>query len=160
MDIQVSSNFERMLFVMNEARRRADRPSSCSGSAQTGRLTVEAEQRRALDRRRRSAPPARRRRRRSTRSRRVHADDRAADRSAHGDRHRRRPRLAAAGAHPVVTMATAHPAKFPDAVERATGVRPALPAHLADLFDRPERIEHAAQRPRRVEDFVRAASPR
>ncbi len=39
--------------------------------------------------------------------------------------------------HPVITLGTAHPAKFPDAVERATGVRPALPPHLADLFDRP-----------------------
>jgi threonine synthase len=42
---------------------------------------------------------------------------------------------------PVVCMATAHPAKFPDAVERATGIRPALPDHLADLFDRPERYD-------------------
>ena len=42
---------------------------------------------------------------------------------------------------PVVCMATAHPAKFPDAVEQATGVRPALPDHMADLFDRPERYE-------------------
>ncbi|MGN6269798.1 MAG: threonine synthase [Sphingomonas sp.] len=40
---------------------------------------------------------------------------------------------------PVVTLATAHPAKFPDAVERATGVRPALPARVGDLFDRQER---------------------
>ena len=40
---------------------------------------------------------------------------------------------------PVVALATAHPAKFPDAVERAIGTRPALPEHLADLFDRPER---------------------
>ena len=52
-------------------------------------------------------------------------------------------------AGPVVTLATAHPAKFPDAVERATGVRPPLPAHLADLFDRPEHTDGAAQRPRR-----------
>jgi threonine synthase len=42
---------------------------------------------------------------------------------------------------PLVCMATAHPAKFPDAVEQATGVRPALPDHLADLHDRPERYE-------------------
>jgi threonine synthase len=42
---------------------------------------------------------------------------------------------------PVVCMATAHPAKFPDAVEQATGVRPVLPPGLADLFDRPERYE-------------------
>jgi threonine synthase len=33
---------------------------------------------------------------------------------------------------PMVCLGTAHPAKFPDAVEQATGVRPALPAHLAD----------------------------
>ena len=40
---------------------------------------------------------------------------------------------------PVVCLATAHPAKFPDAVEQATGHRPALPARLADLMTRPER---------------------
>jgi threonine synthase len=44
-------------------------------------------------------------------------------------------------ATPVVCMATAHPAKFPDAVERAVGVRPVLPPALADLFDRPERYD-------------------
>ena len=41
---------------------------------------------------------------------------------------------------PVVTLATAHPAKFPDAVERATGVRPSLPARVGNLFDREERF--------------------
>jgi threonine synthase len=40
----------------------------------------------------------------------------------------------------MITLATAHPAKFPDAVEAATGIRPALPARMADLFDRPERV--------------------
>ena len=40
---------------------------------------------------------------------------------------------------PVVTLATAHPAKFRDAVERATGRRPSLPARVGDLFDREER---------------------
>ena len=44
------------------------------------------------------------------------------------------------GTTPMVTLATAHPAKFPDAVEAATGLRPALPARMADLFDRPERM--------------------
>lgn len=39
---------------------------------------------------------------------------------------------------PVVTLATAHPAKFPDAVERAIGLRPALPARVGDLFARAE----------------------
>lgn len=40
---------------------------------------------------------------------------------------------------PVVTLATAHPAKFNDAVERATGIRPALPGRIGNLFDRNER---------------------
>jgi threonine synthase len=40
---------------------------------------------------------------------------------------------------PIVTLATAHPAKFADAVERATGQRPALPARVGGLFDREER---------------------
>ena len=42
-------------------------------------------------------------------------------------------------AGPVVTLATAHPAKFGDTVERATGLRPPLPARVGDLFDRHER---------------------
>lgn len=42
---------------------------------------------------------------------------------------------------PVVALACAHPAKFPDAVEKATGKRPPLPQHLADLFERPERFD-------------------
>ena len=42
---------------------------------------------------------------------------------------------------PIVTLATAHPAKFGDAVERATGVRPVLPARVGDLFEREERYE-------------------
>ncbi|MBY0520138.1 MAG: threonine synthase [Sphingomonas sp.] len=42
---------------------------------------------------------------------------------------------------PVVTLATAHPAKFRDAVERATGARPALPARVGALFEREERYD-------------------
>jgi threonine synthase len=59
------------------------------------------------------------------------------------------------GEYPVVTMATAHPAKFPDAVEQATGHRPELPEHLADLFERPERIDIVPNDLRVVEDLVR-----
>jgi threonine synthase len=40
---------------------------------------------------------------------------------------------------PIVCVATAHPAKFPDAVERAIGERPELPEPLRDLLDREER---------------------
>jgi len=42
---------------------------------------------------------------------------------------------------PIVTLATAHAAKFPDAVERATGVRPGMPARLGNLFEREERFD-------------------
>jgi threonine synthase len=58
---------------------------------------------------------------------------------------------------PVIALATAHPAKFPDAVERACGVRPALPPHLADLFDRPERCTSVANDLTAVTAQVRAA---
>ncbi|EKE44412.1 threonine synthase [Oceaniovalibus guishaninsula JLT2003] len=45
---------------------------------------------------------------------------------------------------PMVTLATAHPAKFPDAVEAATGLRPALPERMADLYLRSERVTEVA----------------
>jgi threonine synthase len=41
---------------------------------------------------------------------------------------------------PIVALACAHPAKFPDAIERATGVRPALPPALSDILERRERF--------------------
>jgi threonine synthase len=44
------------------------------------------------------------------------------------------------GDEPVVVVATAHPVKFPEAVIEATGQEPALPEHLSDLLDRPERL--------------------
>ncbi|MFV0292793.1 MAG: threonine synthase [Paracoccus sp. (in: a-proteobacteria)] len=50
---------------------------------------------------------------------------------------------------PMITLATAHPAKFPDAVERAVGIRPGLPPHMENLFDKPERVT-------RVENDVEA----
>ena len=59
---------------------------------------------------------------------------------------------------PMVTLGTAHPAKFPDAVEKATGSRPALPDHLADLFDRPERTQTLPNDLSVVQDFVTSVS--
>ncbi len=44
------------------------------------------------------------------------------------------------GATPMITLATAHPAKFPDAVKAATGHHPDLPPRMADLFERDERL--------------------
>lgn len=45
------------------------------------------------------------------------------------------------GGHPLITLATAHPAKFPEAVEQACGIKAPLPAHMADLYQRPERFD-------------------
>ncbi len=55
----------------------------------------------------------------------------------------------------MVALATAHPAKFPDAVERATGRRPALPERLADLYEREERLEELPNDLARLQDHVR-----
>ena len=61
---------------------------------------------------------------------------------------------------PMVALACAHPAKFPDAVARATGVRPQLPAGLADLFERRERITVLPNELGPVAGFIRAHSRR
>jgi threonine synthase len=58
-------------------------------------------------------------------------------------------------ATPMVTLATAHAAKFPDAVEAACGVRPALPARMADLHQRPERITRVPDDLGAVEAVIR-----
>ena len=57
---------------------------------------------------------------------------------------------------PVVALACAHPAKFPDAVERASGVRPQLPERLADLFDRPERVDDLPNDLGAVQSYIRS----
>jgi threonine synthase len=59
-----------------------------------------------------------------------------------------------------VAMATAHPAKFPEAIERATGTRPALPPRLADLFQRDERFTVLPNELGAVEAQVRALTRR
>ncbi len=58
----------------------------------------------------------------------------------------------------MVTLATAHPAKFPDAVVKASGVHPALPAHLADLFSRPERVNDIANDVTVIKQFIESHS--
>jgi threonine synthase len=62
---------------------------------------------------------------------------------------------------PVVTLATAHPAKFPDAVERAVGVRPSLPSRVGDLFGREEHFAELPGDYAAARDYVlaRAAQP-
>ena len=57
-------------------------------------------------------------------------------------------------ATPTVVLSTAHPAKFPDAVEAASGVRPELPAHLSELMNAPERISQLPNDLGELEAFV------
>lgn len=59
-------------------------------------------------------------------------------------------------ATPIVTLATAHPAKFRDVVERASGVRPSLPARIGSLFEREERYEKLPGTYEAVRDYVTA----
>ena len=137
MDIQVSSNFERLLFDLSD-RDGAALAAMMGEFEATKKLSIPADMlvsARAL-----------------FSSGRVDADDMAMTmRWAHErcgqviDPHTAIGLSAAramdlAGV-PVVTLATAHSAKFRDAVERATGVRPALPARVAGLFDRQERFD-------------------
>ena len=57
---------------------------------------------------------------------------------------------------PLVVLATADPAKFPDAVKEATGVNPPLPAHLADLYERKEKFVVLPNDLEQIKAFIRA----
>ncbi len=135
MDIQVSSNFERLLFEMN-GRDGGLTTEQLQRFRSTGRLDVEADQRAEhVDGVFRAASLD------DTETLAVIAGT-YAETGMLLDPHSAVAVGAAArvGTGTVVSLATAHPAKFPEAVEKATGVRPPLPPHLADLFDRPERF--------------------
>ncbi|MEN9504603.1 MAG: threonine synthase [Actinomycetota bacterium] len=153
MDIQVSSNFERLLFEMND-RDGAVTAEQLVRFRATGRLDVSADQRAThvtgTFRASRSDDQQT-----LDEIRRVYlesgmlidphtATGTAAARSMAGD-------------HPVVTLATAHPAKFPDAVRRATGVEPQLPPHLSHLFDVDERYTVLANDLQTVERYIESA---
>jgi threonine synthase len=69
--------------------------------------------------------------------------------------HAARKALAKDPAIPMVVLSTAHPAKFPQAVKKATGVEAPLPAHLADILDRRERFSVVGNDLSAVEQFIR-----
>ncbi len=56
---------------------------------------------------------------------------------------------------PMITLATAHPAKFPAAVEQASGIHPPLPPRMSDLYDRPERVTRIANDLAAMKDYIR-----
>jgi threonine synthase len=138
MDIQVSSNFERLLFDLED--RDGDRIRALMAALdQSGEFDVDADrlttsqklftglavdEDKTLETIRRVGD-----------STGIAVDPHSAIGVAAGRQVRRNP------ASPLVALATAHPAKFPDAVEKATGQRPGLPSRLADLMDREERYQ-------------------
>jgi len=138
MDIQVSSNFERLLFDLH---------GRDGGALATSMKGFEAKRRFDL------TPAMRAEASQLFASARIEPDamDLAMRKACEGsgmviDPHTAIGLAAAYQADlprdvPVVTLATAHPAKFRDAVERATGLRPPLPGRVGDLFDREERYE-------------------
>ncbi|MGH6838346.1 MAG: threonine synthase [Methylocella sp.] len=71
----------------------------------------------------------------------------------------RKARARASGG-PLVVLGTAHPAKFPDAIARATGMRPELPSHLAGLFERRERFSILPNDQHEIERFIHARAAR
>ncbi|MEO1600232.1 MAG: threonine synthase [Pseudomonadota bacterium] len=58
-------------------------------------------------------------------------------------------------ATPMISLACAHAAKFPDAVEAASGIRPALPARMADLYERDERVTVVANDLAEIQNLIR-----
>jgi threonine synthase len=153
MDIQVSSNFERLLF---EASGRDPKEVVAEMSALTkeGSFTIPspalARIRADFDAFRIDEPACAEEMGRVYRTSGMIIDPH----SAVGV-HAARKALAASPATPVVALGTAHPAKFPDAVEAATGVRPPLPEPLKDLMERREAIVVLPNSHRAVADYLR-----
>jgi threonine synthase len=152
MDIQVSSNFERLLFDVFG--RDGSRVAAAMRHFRAeGRLTLEASDWEALRRLfsgyRVDDPATERAIAEVYRASGELLDPHTAIGVAAGRARRKDPAI------PVIALATAHPAKFPDAVERATGVRPKLPARLHDLFEREEKYSLIDNDLALVEAFVR-----
>jgi threonine synthase len=157
MDIQVSSNFERLLFELLDRDPRATRQTMLD-FRRTGRMAIPDpvwHRARGLFHGFRLDDPGT-----EAEIRRLHtATGYLADpHTAIGIAAARA--FPCAGGVPVVAMATAHPAKFPDAMERATGHRPALPPRLADLFERPEKFTVLPNDLAAVQTAVRALTKR
>jgi threonine synthase len=153
MDIQVASNFERFLFDLMD--RDAGRVAQqMAGFQDTGELPLAGD---ALDQAREIFTGFRldddgtlEEISRCFKATGELLDPHSAIGVAGGAAHRGNPAV------PMVSLATAHPAKFPEAVEQATGRTPQLPPHLADLMTQPERFEVLPNDLAAVQGFVRA----
>ena len=155
MDIQVSSNFERLLFDTGGRDGKA-LAAQMQGFEESRAMQLTEEQRNNAARLFTSARIDGDAMSGAMRWAREHAEQLIDPHTAVG--------LAAARqadidpAVPVVTLATAHPAKFRDAVERATGQRPTLPIRAGNLFEREERYSQLPGEYDAVREFVLSAT--
>jgi threonine synthase len=137
MDIQVSSNVERLIFELY-ARDGQAVAELMTEFRETGRVDIGADRldvvSELFDAARFDDDATRAEIRRTYETTGVLLDPHSAVGVAAARAKRRDPSV------PMVALATAHPAKFPDAVEAATGVRPPLPDFLGGLLQRPERF--------------------
>jgi threonine synthase len=154
MDIQVSSNFERLMFE-RLGRDAARVRGLMAALKQSGGFAIPEEALAAIraefDATRASEADCAAEMARAWRTSEILIDPHTAI-----GVHAARGALKRDPATPVIALATAHPAKFPDAVERATGVRPPLPPHLGDLLSRPERSTRLPNDARAVAGYLRA----
>jgi threonine synthase len=154
MDIEVSSNFERLLFEAHRRDAAAVRAAMAS-LTQSGGFAIEAEAlariRDEFDGYRTQAAEAAATTHEVWNEAGYLLDPHTAVAVHAAKRALRRDK-----ATPMIALATAHPAKFPDAVAAATGRRPELPPHLDDLMGRKERVTVLANDRKLVENFVEA----
>lgn len=151
MDIQVSSNFERLLFDLSD--RDGDRIASMMATFDKDRALaidpIMLERASTLFSSARIDPDA------MASAMRWAKDETGQIIDPHSAIGLAAARIAGIDpAVPVVTLATAHPAKFRDAVERATGTRPTLPARIGSLFDREERFSTLPADKAQIQSFI------
>lgn len=154
MDIQVSSNFERLLFDLHGRDGRA-LAATMQAFEQTGRMQLSDAQRTEAARLFRAERVDETQMMGALQWAHSACGQLIDPHTAIGLAAARRAEADIAG--PIVTLATAHPAKFPDAVERASGVRPGLPRRVAHLFDRAERYDRLPADADALKAYIRAA---
>ena len=153
MDIQISSNFERLLFEAGG--RDGARVRHMMEALKQSRGFTIAEPTLAAIRAEFDAGAASEQETSAEIARCWHQCAELVDPHTAVGIHVARGRLAADPATPMVVLGTAHAAKFPDAIERAIGLRPPLPAHMAELLGREERFTVVPNDQTATERFIR-----
>lgn len=153
MDIQVSSNFERLLFDA-AGREAAEVTGYMQSLGQSGRFEIKPPHLDAI----RAHFDAYRTGETGTANEITRVYEQCGmliDPHTAVGVHAARKGLEKNPATPMVVLSTAHPAKFPQAVKQATGVEAPLPAHMADIFERTERFDVVGNDLALVEKFIR-----